>query len=134
MNKINKSLKTKRIKGFILVLVITIIGFVGVVMYFLAGASNSMMFQANEVYLQACERNLISSGLNWARTNIQKNNFQEIDDTIQLDISDMDILNSSLNVIINKPENKNYKVQINSSCSRSRNNFKTSETFTIESH
>ena len=124
----------KRTKGFIFVLVVTIIGFVGVVMYFLSGASNTLMFQSNKAYLNACERNLTSSGLNWAKTNIQNGNFQDFDNTIQLDVSEMKILNSNLNVKISPTEDKNYKAQINSSCSRARINLKNNETFTIESN
>ena len=103
-------------------------------MLFLSGASNSMMFQANNVYLQACERNLQSSGLNWAKENIKNKNIQDFNDVITLDVNDLNILHSSLNVKINNPEDELYEVQIDTTCGRARLNLKTSKTYKIKSN
>ncbi|MBN1975031.1 MAG: hypothetical protein JW787_15425 [Sedimentisphaerales bacterium] len=130
-NYTNKS-NTKR-KGAVLVMVISAIGLVGVVMLFLSSASNTMMFQANDFYLEACERNLTISGLNWAKTNLRKANIQDFSDTIQLDVNDMNILHSSLNVIISSPEDGQHEIQINTTCGRARQNLSSSNTFIIKS-
>jgi predicted metalloprotease len=118
-------------KGIILVLVITTIGLVGVVILFLSGASNTMMFQANNAYLQACERNLQSSGLNWAKENIKNKNTQDFNDIITLDVNDLNILHSSLKAKITNPEEELYEVQIDTTCGRAKLNLKTSETFKL---
>ncbi|MBN2591703.1 MAG: hypothetical protein JXA96_17690 [Sedimentisphaerales bacterium] len=129
--KINK-LNTKRKKGVTLVLVISIIGFMGVVMLFLSSASNTMSFQANDVYLQACKRNLTSSGLSWAKTNIKNGTITDFNDTIPLDVNDMDILHSSLELIITSPIDGQNEVKIKTSCGKASQSLTANETYTIE--
>ena len=53
--------------GFILVYVIMLLALVGVVMLVLTQGANTMLFQADAAYLQAVDRNLLASGLVWAR-------------------------------------------------------------------
>jgi len=38
-------------------------------MLVLAGGANTMLFQSDTAYLQAVERNLVASGLAWAKRN-----------------------------------------------------------------
>lgn len=122
----------KRNCGMAIILVISAIGLVGVVMLFLSSASNSMMFQVNDVYLKACERNLTCSGLNWARTNIKNGTVTNFNDTIPLDVNDMNILNSSLELKIDSSSTDQNLVKISTSCARSRQSLSNQRTFTIE--
>ena len=124
-------METIRIKGTILVLVISVMALISVVLLFLSSASSTMTFQANQVYLQACERNLISSGLNWAKTNVP-NSVSHTNELLRLDVSEMNILNSSLDVKFLNLEDKQCEVQIETSCGRSRLNITSSETYIIE--
>jgi len=128
----NRQMKTRKTNGFIIILLVMVIALITVVLVFLSTASNTMMFQANDVYLQACERNLISSGLNWAKTNIQKDNSKNFNNMIELDITEMDILNSSLDIKISSPTQERYQVQIQTSCGRARLNLISDETYIIE--
>jgi hypothetical protein len=57
------TMKKQRQKGFALVLVITAMAVIGLEMYVLTGGSNTMLFQSDTAYLEACKRNLITSGL-----------------------------------------------------------------------
>ncbi len=129
MKHSNKNINN--IKGTVLILVISIIGFMGVVMLFLSTASNTMNFQTNKVYLQACERNLISSGLNWAKTNLKNETITDFNDTIILDVNDMNILRSSLEIKVNPSSDDQNEVRIRTSCGRAKLNIKTSETFKL---
>jgi len=58
-------LKTRKEKrdGFVLVIVIITIALIGAEMFVLTGGSNTILFQTNNAYLQACQQNLIASGL-----------------------------------------------------------------------
>jgi hypothetical protein len=124
-------IETVRIKGTILVLVISVMALISVVLLFLSSASSTMTFQANQAYLQACERNLISSGLSWAKTNVP-DSIPDINEPIRLDVSEMNILNSSLDIKFLNLEDKQREVQIKTSCGRSRLNLSSSETYVIE--
>lgn len=132
MKDIKRQMKTRKPNGFIIILLVMVIALITVVLVFLSTASNTMMFQANDVYLQACERNIISSGLNWAKTSIQKDNSQIFNNMIELDITEMDILNSSLDIKISGPTEEQYQVQIQTSCGRARLNLISEETYIIE--
>jgi hypothetical protein len=125
-------MKNRITKGLAMVLVITTIAMLGSAMLFLTNASNTMMFQANDAYLNACQRNLITSGTAWAKTNIQKENEQYLNKLTELDVTEMNILNADLNVTINIAPNTQPNVRINTSCSRGRQNLKSDDTYIIE--
>jgi hypothetical protein len=117
-------MKKPRQKGFALVLVITAMAIIGLEMYVLTGGSNTMLFQSDTAYLEACKRNLITSGLAWAKRNIRNNNRETFDMAVELDVSKMNIRASSLIVTISIPTDKEPQAQINVSCSRGRRTFR----------
>ncbi len=57
----------RRNRGAILTFVIVALMLMGVVMFVLTGGANTMLFEADTAYVQALERNLIASGLAWAK-------------------------------------------------------------------
>jgi len=93
-------------------------------MHVLTSGANTLLFQADTAYLEACKRNLITSGLAWAKRNIRNNNRETFDKAVELDVSKMDIRASSLIVTISIPTDKEPQVQINASCSRGRRTFR----------
>jgi type II secretory pathway pseudopilin PulG len=117
-------MKKTRQNGFVLILVIVSIAIIGLVMSVLTNGANTMMFQSDTAYLKACERNLIASGLAWAKRNIQNNSRENFDKTIELDVSKMDIRGSSLIVTIMIPADKKPQAKVNTSCSRGRRTFR----------
>ena len=121
-----------RQKGFVVILAVMAIAVIGMAMFALAGIANTMQFQSNNAYLNACERNLLSSGLVWARQNIQNKAGKNFNKTIQLDVSRMDIRASALDVTISVQSDKGAEVQVNTSCSRGRQTLKGSGKYRIE--
>jgi hypothetical protein len=116
--------------GFILVLVIVAIIIIGVEMFVLAGMANTMQYQSHRAYLKASERNLLASGLAWARQNAQKSSGESPAQMIELDVSEMDILGSALAVTINAAGD-GPEVRIHTSCSRGRQTLKGGGTYKI---
>ncbi len=84
-------MKKPRQKGFVLILVITAMAVIGLEMYVLTGGANTMLFQSDTAYLKACKRNLVTSGLAWAKQNIRNNNRETFEKTVELDVSKMNI-------------------------------------------
>ena len=125
---------TKNIKqkGAALVLAITAIAIVGIEMHILSSGSNTMLYQADRAYLEACERNLVMSGLAWAKQNIQSNNRDNFQKNIEMDVSNLNLSNSSMTVKINTPSNESPQAQIIVSCSRSRRTIKSDEIYQIK--
>ena len=117
-------MKKPRQKGFALVLVITAMAIIGLEMHVLTSGANTMLFQADTAYLEACKRNLITSGLAWAKRNIRNNNKETFEKAVELDVSKMNIRGSSLIVTISIPTDKEPQAQINVSCSRGRRTFR----------
>ncbi len=116
-------MKGRKRNGFVLVLVITAMAVIAVEMFALAGIANTMQFQSHSAYLQACERNLLASGLTWAKQNVQNESRETFDKTIQLDVGRMNIRGSALDVTITVSPDEEAEVQINSSCTRGRQTF-----------
>ena len=128
----DSKMKKPRQKGFALVLVITAMAIIGLEMHVLTSGANTMLFQADTAYLEACKRNLITSGLAWAKRNIRNNNKETFEKAVELDVSKIfygsgsrRIRDASLIVTIRGlPTDKAPQAQINVSCSRGRRTFK----------
>lgn len=125
-------MKNERKNGFVLVLVITAIAVIAVTMVVLSAGANTMLFQSDTAYLQACQRNLVASALAWAKQQIKSQSKETLDRTIKLDVTDMDIRGSALAVLIRIPADKEPEVQINASCSRARRTFRHDDKYRIE--
>lgn len=125
-------MENKRKNGFVLILVIMAIALIGLEMFVLTGVSNTMLFQSNTAYLQACERNLVASGLAWAKQQIKSQSKENLDRTIRLDVTETDIRGSTLAVFIRIPTDKEPEVQINASCSRARRTLRHDDKYRIE--
>lgn len=113
-------MKRRKRKGFVLILVVTVIAVIGIQMFALAGIANTMQFQSHTAYLRACERNLLASGLGWARQNIQNETGENQGKPIELDVSRMGIRGSALGVTIEVEADGQAEVRVNSSCTRGR--------------
>jgi type II secretory pathway pseudopilin PulG len=125
-------MKNQRKNGFVLVLVIVAMAIIGVTMLVLSTGANTMVFQSNTAYLQACQRNLVASGLAWAKQQIKSRSRENLDRAIDLDVTEMDIRGSTLAVFIRIPTDKQPEVQINTSCSRARRTLRHDDKYRIE--
>ena len=125
-------MKKRRQQGFVLIIVIMAIIVIGIEMFALAGIANTMQFQSQNAYLKACKRNLLASGLLWARENIRNKSSEIFDKTIQLDVSKMNIRDSALDVTIRRISDNEAEVQVDTSCSRSRQTLKGTGKYRIE--
>jgi hypothetical protein len=125
-------MKNKRKNGYVLVLVILAMAVIGATMLVLSAGANTMVFQSNTAYLQACRRNLVASGLAWAKQQIKSQSKENLDRTIRLDVTEADIRGSTLAVLIRIPKDKEPEVQINASCSRARRTLRHDDKYRIE--
>jgi len=125
-------MKNKRKNGFVLVLVILAMAIIGATMLVLTAGANTMVFQSNTAYLQACQRNLVASGLAWAKQQIKSQSKENLDKTIRLDVTETDIRGSTLAVFIRIPTDKEPEVQINASCTRARRTLRHDDKYRIE--
>ena len=125
-------MKNERKNGFVLVLVILAMAVIGATMLVLSAGANTMVFQSNTAYLQACQRNLVASGLAWAKQQIKSQSKENLDRTIRLDVTETDIRGSTLAVFIRVPTDKEPEVQINASCSRARRTLRHDNKYRIE--
>lgn len=127
-------MKKTRQNGFVLILVIVAIAVIGIQMSVLADIANTMQFQSQNAYLKACKRNLLASGLLWAKENTRKKSSENLGKTIQLDVSKLNIRVSALDVTIITASNEEAEVQINTSCSRGRQTLRETGKYRIELH
>ena len=125
------NMKNSRQKGAALVLAITAMAIIGIEMHVLSSGANTMLFQSDRAYLEACKRNLITSGLAWAKRNIQNNSTENFEKSIELDVDKLNISESSLIVTITIPTIKKPQAQINVSCSRKRRTLRSDEKYQI---
>jgi len=125
-------MKNTRQKGAALVLAITAMAIIGLEMHVLSSGANTMLFQSDRAYLEASKRNLITSGLAWAKQNIENNKTENFEKSVELDVGSLNIKDSSLIVTISTPTGEEPQAQINVSCSRSRQTLKSHEKYKIK--
>ena len=125
-------MKNRRKNGFVLIIVIMVIGLIGIEMFVLTGVSNTILFQSDTDYLQALQRNLVASGLAWAEQQVKSQSKENLDRTIRLDVTETDIRGSTLAVFIRIPADREPQVQINASCTRARRTLSHDERYRIE--
>ncbi len=117
--------------GFVLILVVVAIALIGAEMIVLTSSANKILFQSDTAYLQACERNLVTSGLAWAKRNIKNEGKETFDRPIGLDVSSMSIHGATLSVNIVTPKDEEAEVQINTSCTHERRTLRHNDKYRI---
>jgi hypothetical protein len=120
----------KRNNGFIMIMVICILALIGIYMIVLTSDANTIIFQADRAYLEACRQNLTASGLNWAKKNADVS--KTAIGPVELDTSAMGIKNAALRVKVIAEEKGKPQVEINTSCSKARQRLNSVKKFTIE--
>ena len=113
-------MKHRQQNGFVLLLVVVAIALIGAEMFVLTSSSNQILFQSDTAYLQAIERNLVTSGLAWARRNMNNEGIETFNRPIELDVASMNIYGATLSVHIDTAKDEEAEVQIETSSSRDR--------------
>ena len=124
-------MKNPQRNGFILILVVMSISLIGAMMIVLTDSANKILFQSDTAYLNACERNLVTSGSAWAKWNIKNESKQIFDRPIELDVSSMSIHGATLSINIVTPKDEEAEVQINTSCSHDRRTLRHNDKYRI---
>jgi hypothetical protein len=109
-------------RGFVLLIVIAMLFFIGTILFVFTGVSNKIVFQTNRIYLEAVEQNLISSGLIWAKHNIAKEG-----ESIKLDTAGISGWDAQLNITMGK----HRQAEISTYCRRGSQELKTNEKYDI---
>ena len=113
-------MKHTKQNGFVLLLVVVAIGLIGAEMFVLTSSANQILFQSDTAYLQACERNLVTSGLAWAKRNMNNEDMETFNRPVELDVTSMSIYGATLSVNIDPAKEGKTEVQINTSCIHDR--------------
>jgi hypothetical protein len=121
----------RRNEGVVLTLVIVALMLVGVVMFVLTGGANTMLFQADTAYLQAVERNLIASGLAWARERVSSHADLPSAEPVELNTAVFGLPDTKLVVRILEVQGETAQVHIETSCRKGRHTLHTSHTFSV---
>jgi hypothetical protein len=124
-----KTGKTRQ-NGFVLVFVIFVLALVGMYMIVLTSDANTLLFQADRAYLEACEQNLTASGLAWAKKNID--NIKTSAGVFELDAAAMNIPSAVISVSVSPGKKGAPQVRVSTSCGRARQTLTSTRKFTIK--
>lgn len=124
-------MRKQRNSGFLLTFVIVALAVMGAVFFVLAGGANGMLFHADAAYLQATERNLVASGLAWARANIPSGG-EAASEAVALDAGAFGVQNASLVVQIVQVQADHATVRVASSCSKGRRTLTACRDYTLD--
>jgi hypothetical protein len=122
-------MSTERRQGFILTFVIVMVGLVAVVMFVLTGGANTMLFEADTAYIQAVDRNLVASGLAWARRQAQEGAATS-DEPVSLEMGAPGARQASLTVRIAEQDGA-VRCQIETSVAKGRQSASHSRAYVL---
>ena len=117
--------------GYTIILAITAVALVSVAVVVLADTSDTLMFDSNLSYLQACDRNLSASALAWAGKHQEKLRDSEPSKGIQLDVTQLEIPAGNLKVAALKAGKKDLSLQIDIQCGRNKIKLKRTHNYLI---
>ncbi len=106
--------------GYANILAVAAVALVAAAVVVLADTSDTLMFDSDLAYLQACNRNLSASALAWAKQNQDKLRDSGPSEGIQLDVEQLGIPAGNLNVSPLKAREKGLRVQIDTQCGRNK--------------
>ena len=124
-------MKQAQRNGYVIILSVVAIALVGASLLILAGLANSLLFDANQAYLQAYNRNLAASALAWAQHNLDKISDSSETEQIQLEISHLNIPDGDLRITLLEPRKRTPRLQINTECRRETMKLKRSDIYLI---
>lgn len=120
-----------RHRGFSLTLVIIALILVSGSLFVLTTGSNTMLFHADSAYLHAVERNLIASGLVWARTQASRGQERPVGEPVDLDVASFGCPGARLVVQILNVQDGRATVRIETSCHKGRSSLDASRDYTV---
>jgi len=109
-----------------MVLLVFFMAVIGIETAILSSISNTMAFETNGAYLQACRENLIISGIAWAKENTNK---AEANESTDLDISSLALRRAELKVTMNVAGTGRRKANITAWCSVARQTLHIDSTY-----
>ncbi len=118
--------------GFVLILAVVGIALAAAALYILAGLAANLLFDANQAYLEAYNRNLSSSALAWAQQNRQDLSDSALTDEIRLDIEQLMIPDGDLRITPLAPREKSLRLQITTECRRETMKLERSDAYLIK--
>ncbi len=119
-------------KGFVLLIIIGILFFMGTALFLLSYISNKITYQTNGAFLETVERDMASSGIAWAKHNIKNGNIKKTGEEIQLDTAGIYTRGAQLSVKIDKITRKQAEITVKTFCSISGQSLKHSRKYLID--
>lgn len=124
-------MKRSRPNGFVLILVVALIGLAGAGLALLTHGSNSMRFDAERMYSQAARRSLTTSGLAWARHQIKLTGGKPPAGERALATDELEIPGAQLKVSIRAKGAGGFEVRIATSHRRGGRTFRSRATYDL---
>ncbi len=120
-----------RNRGTILTFVIVALMLMGVVMFVLTGGANTMLFEADTAYVQAVERNLVASGLAWAKERAASNVGAPNREPVELNTAAFGLPGTKLVVQMLGVQDNTAKVHIETLCHKGRRTLHTASDYRL---
>jgi len=124
-------MKSRERNGSVLALVIVLLGLVAMALLVLTESSNTMLFQADQAYLRAVERNLTASGLAWAQHNVTDSNEPLGQEPVPLDVAPLSTRAASLTISVVEAGDRQATVHITTSCTKTRQTQSAAQDYVI---
>lgn len=106
--------------GFVLIYVVTALALVGVAMSVLGGTTDTMLFQTDTALLEAVERDLVASGLAWAREQLSRRREAAVGEVFEPDTTAFGATTSRLRVTITNVGQDVALVRLETACTKGR--------------
>ncbi|KPK76105.1 MAG: hypothetical protein AMJ79_08280 [Phycisphaerae bacterium SM23_30] len=132
VTRIGVPIRHVRRKGFVTILALMLITLVGGAMLILSHGANTLAFETNRAYYQACERNLAASGFAWAGYQNVHKKTELPTQPIELDVELLQIPQGSLTVSFAHLDTDDPSVEVKTTCGRETNLLKRLREYSLK--
>ena len=110
-------------KGFVLILVLAVMGLFGSSLILLTAGTNNLRHQADSAYLSACQENLLASGMAWARHQVKTGGKALPSGATALDTTNWDSPGAELSIRSRAGEGGGLEIELHAVCKRGARTF-----------
>ena len=119
-------------KGFITIVIVTLLALLPVALMVMSRGTISLSTELRESRLEARSRDILTSGLEWARQNVEKLSGYEAKEKISLDISNLGVKDGNCNITIMNVKEESVEIEVVSHFTRGDRDIKRTMQYSIE--
>lgn len=119
-------------KGFITIVIVCLLALLPVALMVMSRSTISLSTELRESRLEARSRDILASGLAWARQNVEKLSGYEVNEEISLDVSNLGVKDGKCKIAVMNVKEESVEIEVGVHFTRGDRDIKRTMRYSIE--